>query len=105
MTWNDSLSAHEGRNKHQCSICDYSYSKHGNLKQHMMSVHKEKQPEEKKENAQKCPVCDYSCSSNWNLKKHMGSVHDEMKSHICHICDFKTSLGGNLKRHTRSLRL
>ena len=32
-------STHKGTKSHTCSICDYSFSRKGNLRQHIQSVH------------------------------------------------------------------
>jgi hypothetical protein len=63
MDRNDTLkrqieSVNEGKKKHNCSICDHSYSRKDSLMLHIKSTHEGK-----------CSICEYSCSHNEGLKK------------------------------------
>ena len=51
----------KGTKSHTCSICNYTTSYKGNLKQHIESVHEGKKPH-------KCSICEYRCSEK---RKHI----------------------------------
>ena len=65
-------SVHKGNKPHKCSICDYSTSSRGDLKQHIEAIHEKKKPH-------KCPICDHSFSEKHHVKRHMVSAHNLKK--------------------------
>ena len=46
---------HGGNISYDCEICQACFKLKGNLKQHVVAIHKEHKPF-------KCEICDYSCS-------------------------------------------
>ena len=48
----------------KCNICDTSFTKKGNLKKHVASVHEGKKPFQ-------CNICDASFAQKALLKKHV----------------------------------
>merc|ERR1712148_127822 len=76
--------------------CDHLFSHNTNLKQHIISVHKQ-------ERSLLCSECDYATSQNGRLKKHIISVHKLEKSLLCSEYNYATSQKGHLKQHIISV--
>ena len=55
-------------NKFMCEICEVTFSRKKDLKDHKISVHDEKNPFG-------CNLCDYSCRQRGNLNRHMITAH------------------------------
>ena len=77
-------SIQKGNNSHKCTICDYSSSQKGYLKQHIKSIHEGNKPH-------KCSICDYGFSKKISLTIHIDAVHEGKKPHKCSICDYNCS--------------
>jgi len=80
----------------QCSICDESFTRKGNLVKHFRSIH----GSEKK--FHQCEICPYSSFYKSHLKSHVESVHDKVRPFKCKLCDFKSFWHKCLKRHIKS---
>lgn len=76
--------------KYPCTHCDYQASCQGNIKIHILSVHKGAR--------YKCGQCDYQGTTQRNVKAHKLAVHEGFK-YNCDQCDYQGTQPGNLKRH------
>ena len=54
--------------KYPCNQCPSNFTRKGNLKTHMKSVHEGVK--------HKCNLCQYKATQKGNLKRHMKSVHE-----------------------------
>ena len=84
----------------QCSICDESFTRKGNLVKHFRSIH----GSEKK--FHQCEICPYSFFYKSHLKSHVVSVHDKVRSFKCNVgdkCYFSTGRKATLKTHIQRI--
>ena len=64
---------------YKCESCGKSFSKEGNLKRHIHTVHEV-------DKDFKCGSCGKSFSVTSNLKKHIHTVHEGNKDYKCESC-------------------
>jgi hypothetical protein len=81
------------RGKHTCPHCQQSFTRHHNLKSHLLTHSQEK------------PFVCNSCQSRFrrlhDLKRH-SKLHTGERPHVCHKCGRKFARGDALARHTRA---
>ena len=85
-------SEHE-RIRHQCDVCDRTFSTKGNLMLHR-KTHTGEKPYQ-------CNVCGKSFSQTGSLKKHMRRTHTGEKPYRCDKCRKSFSDASHLTRHKR----
>ena len=86
----DTCSSQTLQQKIKCLICEKMLSSKGALKQHIESIHKEKQ-------SYKCSICKSSCSKIGDFEKHIETVHEGKKPLKCSLSNKSCSQKKNLK--------
>ena len=77
---------------HQCAQCGLQFSRAASLRRHITSVHEG----EKKFN---CPFCYYNTNYKEVLTSHVNHKHTNTKPHQCPHCEFSCVHSGNLSSH------
>ena len=78
-----------------CEICNSGFNTKSNLKNHTISVHKEKK-------AFRCEICGKCFSQMIKCKEHKASIHEGEKPFQCES-DYSCSQKGPMKRHVTSV--
>ncbi|SPN96969.1 uncharacterized protein DNG_00489 [Cephalotrichum gorgonifer] len=78
--------------KHVCEYCETEFTRHHNLKSHLLT-HSHEKPF-------KCDQCDMRFRRLHDLKRH-SKLHTGEKPHVCPKCDRKFARGDALARHSK----
>ncbi len=78
--------------RHRCPYCDTEFTRHHNLKSHLLT-HSQEKP-------YVCQGCDMRFRRLHDLKRH-SKLHTGEKPHICPRCDRKFARGDALARHSK----
>ena len=83
----------DSKNKrHQCELCDKSYTSISNFRDHFSSVHNN-------EAIHECKMCNETFYCRSNLQRHMKSAHEEYR-YKCKLCNKDYSQSQSLKTHS-----
>ncbi|PHH92226.1 hypothetical protein CDD83_8337 [Cordyceps sp. RAO-2017] len=81
-----------GGKKHRCPYCQTEFTRHHNLKSHLLT-HSQEKP-------YVCTECQMRFRRLHDLKRH-GKLHTGEKPHVCPKCDRKFARGDALARHSK----
>ena len=83
-----------GTKRHKCPFCDTVFTRHHNLKSHLLT-HSQEKPYE-------CEKCKMRFRRLHDLKRH-SKLHTGEKPHVCPKCDRKFARGDALARHSKGV--
>ena len=88
----DSRSPSSGNKKHKCNHCSTEFTRHHNLKSHLLT-HSQEKP-------YPCPTCDSRFRRLHDLKRHT-KLHTGERPHVCPKCKRSFARGDALARHNK----
>ncbi|CAH8543384.1 unnamed protein product [Schistosoma turkestanicum] len=95
----------DSRRRYRCNICPTTFPWHGDLTEHLRSVHGMQKSRENARNGKAgsfcCSHCKYVAKYQSELNRHM-RLHWGVKPFICVFCPYRSAWKGDLKRHMES---
>ncbi|CAH8614491.1 unnamed protein product [Heterobilharzia americana] len=95
----------DSRRRYRCNICPTTFPWHGDLTEHLRSVHGMQKSRENARNGKAgsfcCSHCKYVAKYQSELNRHM-RLHWGVKPFTCVFCPYRSAWKGDLKRHMES---
>ena len=86
------MQTHSEGKKYNCSQCNKSFSRNGQLKTHSLIHTVQLQ-------LFNCNMCPKTFKRQETVKRHLEWVHVEISQYGCNICEHKSKTKGDLKKH------
>lgn len=86
---------------YRCSSCPSSFEQFNQLRQHVATVHTDKNAPSRWYSKKTCDICSNEFATSKTLSKHIKAVHNRIKPFICSVCGYKSARKSTWEIHMR----